>query len=263
MSAFDIIGILLEPASKLLDHLSNRRITEEVSSELAKGLGNEIISYKEHIDKMYRVVNEDYIPSIEALSAEYSSTILNKILLAESQYIGLYAGLLDLHISIARSCKDLSGIKTFMNRLDQVDDVIFEFVYQMAETYQPNDKLKIQGKFYKFFQIKEDKLFEELSDDDIKNIIESLKNIVGKIKNLVTPTRSKAVIKRSIRRMYQKNIDYLVKTSKKISISKKVSKNLRKYVPKKLLPLTIFLDEIIDDYEKNKEKYYQDSRKKR
>lgn len=256
-----IVGVILEPALRLKDYLEKQKKDEKIKKELFQGLKTEIISYEEAVDNLSDVTHNKLIPKVNSLSNEYSSIVLNDIILAEAEYFANYSKMILSHIDVAKGCNEISGLDYFMEELKEADIVLCEFVNEMGKTYNPNDTVKITGRFYKFFQMRGEIFFEPLSDDKISEIIKISKNFVDKYKKIVAPSKSKAVIKRKIRTNHAQNVKFFIKTIKKIHVPKKVSKNIMKYMPEKLLPLVAFTEELIKEQKKDKE-YYDRSQPK-
>ena len=255
VGAENIIGILSEPATKLVEHISKRRRKEQIEEEFVMLLENELQSYLNAVNSLYEVFFDDFVPKINELTQSYSHTLINEIVETESKYLTSYKNMLKSHIDIARSCDDIYEISSFIEQLRLNNVKLFQFIETMKLSYNPNDTVNIDGTFLKSFRRLGREVYDEISKEDINRAIKEMESIVEKMRHVVNPTKSKGIINRSARRELENSAKELGKVLKRIRIDKRYTENMRNYVPKKMLPLISTTEELIKQQEEDQDYY--------
>jgi hypothetical protein len=165
---------------------------------------------------------------------------MNELLEAMSDLPLIQADLIKAFIAVAGACNDVTVLKGLMDDLKETNRVLYDFVWTMKAIYVEENRVKIGSEYIRFFKTYEDYIFKEVEPKDLKELADKLKGRTKKIKHYLEKT---AFIKRSIRKKWMKNLHVLWKASANITIGRMSVVDIRAYIPKKLLPITIVFDE--------------------
>lgn len=206
-----------------------------------KTFENEIKTYIDIYKEIYKLSEKQVLPIFESIGDRLTVHEMNELLEAMSEMPLIYAKMIKAFTSFAKACSEVSALKGFMEDLKDTDIVLYDFVITMKNTYVEENKVKINGKYYRFFKTYQDEIFRELKIDEIERLVKVLKGHVKKTKHYMEKT---ALIKRGIRKKYRKNFGVLAKATKNMMVKSTTTIELRAYIPEKLLPITVLVDEL-------------------
>lgn len=238
-----LVSILSTPVNlmeKLLHVIRNYRKKKRIEIRFVKAFEHEIRTYIDIFGRMSEIAEKQIAPILESIEDELSPHTMNDLLEASSQMPLVFAELIEAFISFGKACSEVVVIEGFMEDLKETNIMLYDYVLVMKRAYIEEDRLKIDGKYYRFFKTYENEIFGKVDFSDLEEGLTGLKRLIRRIRQFMEKT---ALIKRTIRKRYAKNLGVLAKTADKLTIGRTLIINLRTYVPKKLLPIAIFIED--------------------
>ena len=243
-SIVGIVGVLLPLALRFQEYLDSRKKKKETMVRVFAGLEKELKTYVNCVEEISPLFYGKFIPLLDQVRSEYSSTVLNDLLLIYSRIIGLYGRILEAHINLAFRCKNISTIPGLMSDLNKADRILFDFVMKMKDSVINGKKIQLGEDFYTFFVSYGDEILSDINKKDINKAVINVTEYISILKNVVLPAINKGSISREIRRSYNINIKSLNKIGKRIKYDKSIVKDLEKFVPSTLRPLIPLFEEL-------------------
>lgn len=247
-----IVSILTSPFNlmlKLLEITKKYQKKKKTESRFISAFENEIRTYLDVYEKAIELSEEKIMPILQSVENELTPHDMNELLEAMSPMPLIGAEWIKSFIGFAKACFEVSAIRGFMEDLKESNIVLYDFVDTMKDTYvRDENRMIIDGRYYRFFKTYEHDIFGGVKANELNRIARELKPYVEKIRHYVKKIRhyanKTAFIKRKIRRKYVKNYRLFVKASAGMIIEKTTVINLRAYVPEKLLPISLFIEEL-------------------
>jgi|YelNatPaOPRAMG01_1025707.scaffolds.fasta_scaffold30059_2 hypothetical protein len=239
-----LISVLTSPfniAVKLLDVIKKYQKKRKVETLFISAFEHEIKTYVDIIEKICEIAEKNLYPILESVEDELSVHQMNEILAGSSDLPLMFAELIRAFINFANACKDVSVMKAFMDDLHETSGVLYDFVLIMKGAYVEEGKVQIGGAYYRFFQTYKTEISKNVNVRDLSEDVEKLRRYVKKIEHYVTKT---AMIKRSIRKKYVKNFRVLMKEAENVVVKPSAVLELRAYIPEKLLPIAVLIEEL-------------------
>lgn len=239
-----LISVITTPFNiglKLLDLVKKYQKKKRTETRFIHAFEDEIERYIDIVKKIFEISEKSVYPLLDRIENELTVHQMNEILASLSDMPLIYAELVKAFINFTKACREVSFIKGFMDDLRETDVLLYDFVLIMKEAYLGDDKVKIQGSYYRFFQTYKDEIFKEVKITDLDEVVDKLKRYITKIKHYVNKT---AMIKRSIRKKYMKNFRILMKETEKVIVKPSSIVDLKVYIPEKLLPITVLIEEL-------------------
>jgi len=244
---FEMSGLVTAVSSpfnlmiRLLDIINKYKKKKKTESRFIKAFENEIKTYINVYEQIAEISEEEIMPILESVEDSFSVHKMNELFECMSKMPLMCAELVKAFLSFAKASSEVWVIKGFMDDLKDNNIVLYDFVFTMKNAYVEENRVNLDGKYYRFFKTYEDDIFEKVEIENLDEIIGQLRRHVGKIRHYVEKT---AFIKRKIRKKYAKNMRVLAKVAENITLEKTIIIDLRAYVPQKLLPIAMFLEEI-------------------
>lgn len=227
---------------KLYEAAKKYQKKRETERRFIKAFENEIKNYLENIEQISELCEKQILPKLEPIGDTLTVHKMNEILESMSKMPLMQAKLIEAFIRFAKACSEVSSVlKGFMEDLKETNVVLYDFVFAMKNTYVEENKVKINGRYYRFFKTYEDEIFKGVKIDDLNEIVGELKKYVRKIEHYIKKT---AFIKRNIRKRYVKNLRVLNKASANMIVKRTTLIDLRAYIPEKIFPIAVFFDEL-------------------
>lgn len=245
-----IVSVLSSPFNvmlKLLEIIKKYQKKKKTESLLISALEKEIRTYLDIYERTASLSEDKIMPILQSVGNEPTPHDMNKILEAMSPMPIIHAEWIKAFIGFAKACSEVSALKGLMDYLKESNILLYDFVHTMKNTYVGEEnRVIIDGRYYRFFKTYENDIFGK--DYDLDMIKRELEPYAAKISRFVRKIRhyanKTAFIKRKILKKYRKNYRVLVKASAGMTIEKATASDLRCYVPKKLLPILIFFEEL-------------------
>ena len=189
------------------------------------------------------------IPIIIEGEKEISPHNLNLLLEAMTPLPLIVAKWIDAFVSIAKACNEVSSFEGLMEHLKEDDTLLYDFVNMMKKMYNyEENKVTIDGTYFRFFKTYENKIFRDIDTEELisafvefEPLIKKTKRFAKKVSNYIAKT---SFIKRKNIKSYRKNFRILSKSAENITIDPNIVKDLMQYVPNKLLPIALVLENL-------------------
>ena len=240
----NIISVINAPfsiASKLHEIVKKYLKKKKIERRFVKSFENEIGAYIDIFKEILDLSEKQMLPIMQTIDGAITVHQMNELLEAMVDMPLIYARMIKAFVNFARACSEVSSLSGFMEGLEETDIVLYDFVITMKNTYVEDNKVKIDGKYYRFFKTYEDEIFKELETEEVEKFTEAFRGYAKKTKHYVEKT---ALIRRDIRKKYRRNFRVLAKASDRMIVKPTKTIELRAYIPKKLLPTTVLIDEL-------------------
>lgn len=238
--AIPIISTVISVVIGLREEVKRYLAKKKVKDQVVHAVGDEARAYIEIFEKLSELGRKQMLPLIQSIKVMPTTQQMNRFMDVASEVPLLYAQLLNAFIKLAKACNEVSKNKGFMESLKDSDRFLFDFVSRMADTYVGDNKVEINGSYYRFFKIYQYEIFQ-FKEDEMQGAVAEVSDSIKKVKQWVdrAPRVRKKVCKKYIR-----NLEKLSELSANITIEDSDIINLRDYIPSKLLPFVILLEEI-------------------
>jgi hypothetical protein len=227
---------------RLYDEIGKFQRKKKTREQLLNALGNEIESYVNAFDNLGKTGKEQLLPLLQSLAYKPPIPRINQIVNAMADMQIQFSKIIQSLMKLAEGCKQVSSYEAFMKHLMEADDVLYDFVKMMAKTVI-DDTMLIDSNFYRFFKLHGDEITKNINATDIDKAVKELKFYIDIIKKQVKPHVRRAWITRKTLSYYIESCRELGKACKKVRIQKTRMIDLRYYVPSKLLPIVVLLEE--------------------
>jgi len=238
--AIPIISAVISAVIGLKDEIKRYLAKKKVKDQVISAVGDEARAFIKIFEQLSGLGQEKILPLIQSVKVMPTSQQMNKFMYVASEVPLLYTQLLHAFIKLTKACNEVSKNKGFMESLNDSSRILFDFVSRMADVYVSGDKVEINGSYYRFIKTYQDEIFR-FKNNEMRNAIEEVSDSIKKVKQWVdrAPRIRKKVCKRYIR-----NLKKLTNLSANVTIRDSNIINLRDYIPSKMLPLIILLEEI-------------------
>ncbi|MGB9914721.1 MAG: hypothetical protein ACPLIG_04725 [Candidatus Bathyarchaeales archaeon] len=248
-----IISILSAPFNlmiKLVETIKKYKTKKETEARFLSALEAEIDAYTNICDKIIDLSNNSVMPILKNIGNEFTPHDMNALLEAMTPIPLICAEWITSFFNLAKACDEVSALEGFMDYLRKSNIMLFDFVVTMKYTYVSSEKrIRIDGRYYRFFKTYEKDIFEKLRTRDIQKAADELEPYVKRLrrfaKRLGEMANKTALIKRQTRKAYLKNQQVFAKTANCVSIDTIAIPNMKDYLPQKLVPIAYLFEELI------------------
>ena len=227
---------------RLYDEIGKFQRKKKIREQLLNSLSIEIESYVNAFDSLGKTGKDQLLPLLQSLAYEPPIPKTNQIINAMADLQIQYSKIIQSLIILAQGCRQVSSYEAFMKHLMEADDVLYDFVKMMAKTVV-DDTMLIDSNFYRFFKLYGGEMTKEISASDVDKAVKELRFYIDIVKKCVKPNIRKAWISRKALQYYFNSCRELSKASRRMKIQKTRIVDLRFYVPSKLLPIIVLLEE--------------------
>ena len=241
MSIFSALGSPVTLMEKLLSIIKKYRKKKQIEDRFVSAFENEIEMYLKAYKEMRDLSNNQIVPILDSISNEMTPYDMNRLVEEFLRVPLIVSELVKAFISFAKASNEVVALKGFMEDLHNNDIVLFDFVHAMKNTYVPEDKAVIDGKYYRFFQTYKAEIFGNVKIEDTDKAAEDLRKYARKLKQFWERT---TFIKRTLKKKYLKNLRVFANTAKNLTVKPTSLIDLESYVPEPLLPVVIVLEEM-------------------
>lgn len=237
-----IVGAV-KPAMDLLSAVAKYRKKKRTEERLASSFENEIRNFVTLFNRISEY-GENARHILESAPEEFSVTQMRELLKETADVPLILAEFIKAFIAFAKACSEIVILKGLMDDLKETNLVVYDFILLMKNAYAPDNKVRINGSYFRFFKTYECEIFkrtEPIDIEHIKAIINKTKKNAARLQHYVEKT---ALIKRDIKRRFVKNFRVLTRACDSIEITETAVIDLRTYIPENLIPLVTLMDEI-------------------
>ena len=245
------ISVLSTPFNvivKLVESLKKYQRKKRTESLVLNSFQDEAEIYIHAYNEISELSNEELIPIIEEVEGEITLHNLNQLLEAMLPLPLKNAEWINAFIKLAKACSEVSSFKGLMEHLKEDDILLYDFVHVMKNTYDTKkNRVAVDGQYFRFFKTYENEIFGKVKSEEVISISEKMELFIKKIerfnrklKHYITKT---SLIRRWIIKKYRKNYRTFLKSAENMTIDRAIVKDLMDYVPNKLLPITVFLED--------------------
>lgn len=238
-----ILGIPLDPFLRLKTWWDEREKRKGVKEQLLNTLDFQIEKYAESFNEVSRLGEKELIPLLDSIEIGPTSNQLNRFLRLYSKVIDGFSGVVSSFVSLARGCKMISINPAFMGDLKESSSFLYDFVVRMSDMVMENDVVVIDDRFYVFLKLYEKEFTKDIKKGDMEKAANIVKPYVSKVKNVVAPSIARRRPRKKTSRKIVKSFKSLRRTTKQLKIESPTIP-IEEYIPNKLHPITIILEEI-------------------
>ncbi|MGP3705257.1 MAG: hypothetical protein ACKD6O_08220 [Candidatus Bathyarchaeota archaeon] len=236
------LSVVIDFFKKLWDELKVFQRKEKVRKELFQALSFEIEMYLNSFESMGKIGEERVIPLLQHAAKNPSQPKIVQIINSITDLQITYSKLIESFVKLAKGCKDVSSYEAFMEHLKEADSMLFDFVNVMAKTAK-DDMVLIDSRFYRFIKMYGNEITKELKIEQVENAVKELKFYIDVVNKHVKPFIRKSLIPKKTLKHFIDSYKKLSSTSRKIKVRKTEIINIRQYVPLKLLPIIVLIEE--------------------
>jgi hypothetical protein len=238
-SGLSIILGSVNPITRLYDYVKKYRKKKRIEDKLAHAFENEIKEYIDNLKSISELSESRLMPIVESIGDTFTPHDMNRLLEAMIPLPLMISEQIYAFIDFAKACSEITFQKGLMDDLKETDPTLYDFVFIMKNTYAEKNKVKIDGAYYRFFKTHEDELMEDFEIDNLDQTINKFRRYMNKLKQYMKNT---AMIKRDLKKKFRRNFQNLLKASENLEIEPAII-DMRAYVPRKLLPFVVMLEE--------------------
>ena len=229
---------MLERLKKKLERFLKKRKAKE---RIVRALADEIKEYLDILEQGVEISKTEVMSKIESIEGIPTTHQINMILIGVSEVMLKYSELIMAFIKLSKACSEVVKNQAFMDNLKESDSLLYDFVNLMGDVYVEDGKVKINGRYYRFFKLYEDEMFDRVETSEVEEFTGKIGNFVDKI--LFWVKKKKRLISRGVIRRYMRSLKAIHEASKNIIVVDIEVSKLRTYVPTKFLPIAILLEE--------------------
>jgi hypothetical protein len=241
MGVLSAISTPISILTKLLPFVEKYKKKRKSETRFINAFEVEIYAYVDIFDQIRKFSKERLRPILESFGEEIAPHEMDNLMRESVKTPLMFSDLLKAFINFAKACSEVTALKGFMEDLHDAHKFLFDFVYTMKNSYVAENRLRIDGRYYRYFQTYKDEIFEGVEIEDVGEAIEELRRHVTKIMRYMQKTPR---VNRIVRKRFNKNLRILAKTTKNVTIEHTVADNLIDYVPEPLIPIVILLEEM-------------------
>lgn len=157
---FQLFSALATPVAALGKIVHNHREKKESKERIANVhvlLETQTKEFEELLKELEELV-EQALPLVKQVEGEANPKQVLEFVDRVSQAPRILASLIISFVHSAKSCKDISTNRAFMDGLRGTDPFIHDFIERMGSTYVAKNTVVIDGSFYSFLRIYKKKL---------------------------------------------------------------------------------------------------------
>lgn len=247
-----LYGPLAELLEKIRRYQQKRKRGREVQDQFANALENEIKNYQKLSENFEQSTKDNFIPALLQLDEDPTPPQILKAIDSFSEMPKFFGEATKCFIRLARACNEISTKEAFMDSLRESSSFLYDFVGTMSKAYVAKDTVRIDGNFFRFFNMYK------------KEMSETFDKTYGKIKlnrkdkELIATLNKRATIltrkledhsfmRRHLRnkslRKWKIGFVRISWVGKAVSMDRPSEFNMDILIPPQVRPFTTFLDE--------------------
>ena len=231
----------INPLARLKEKIDRYLQKKKTKERIIRALADEIQEYLDILERSLKISKTEVVSKVKSIDGIPTTPQINIILNGFSEVMLKYSELIRAFIKLSKACCEVIENQAFMENLKETDSLLYDFVNLMSNIYVKEGKVKINGRYYRFFKLYEDELFDKVKINEVEEIIKGIREFADKI--LFWVKKKRRQISGGIIRKYRRNLKALYAASKDVIVADIEVSKLRVYVPTKFLPIAILLEE--------------------
>lgn len=238
------ISAVFDPVFKLREEIIKYREKKKTQSRLLSALEFEAKEYIDAFEQMSDFGEEQIKPVLLAIKAALTTAQMNELAELASRVPLMSIKLLVAFVNLAKACSEVTGIEGFMKSLERANLSQFDFVKRMAAIYVPEDSVRINGTFFRYFRTYQD-AFPRFNEKKTRKEIDDIGESMRYVKKWVAHARTRTPrLERKVLKRYVKNMKQFGKFSVKVKIGYSGTMNLQEYMPPSMKSLVAIIEEV-------------------
>src|SRR5208337_2221308 len=158
---FSVLAAPVAAAEKIVHKYKQKKEREEQSASVRALLETQTKEFEE-VFKEFEELREKALPLVKQVEGQVSPRQVLEFVDCVSQAPRIFASLITSFVHFAKSCKDISTNKAFMDGLRGTDRFMHDFIERMGSTYVAKNTVVIDGSFFSFVRIYKKKLTKRM-----------------------------------------------------------------------------------------------------
>jgi len=245
-SPLSVLSTTIDLLKRLDDYIRKRQRKKLAKERLSDALGTQIQHFIGNFDEAKAIAETRLAPLLLAFKNRPTPSNINDIVDCVSDFNFSYAQVQGNFIQIVKGCYSISSYQTFMDSLKESSDLLSDFVLAMKNLLVikgEKTRIKIDNGFYYFFKLYGNEILKEIDMTDVEDATREAKLYIDIVEKKLKPSLRMSAIKRSARGKFRKSVQELAKVSKKIRIRKTTLIEMKDYIPAKLRPIVMLIEE--------------------
>jgi hypothetical protein len=238
-----VLGILVKPLQLLADSFRRYQESKKIKEQLFKALSDELNNFGFHFNEITELGERRLFPLLKDGAEQLSISQINEFAQSIADLYALCAKLLESFVKIVNGCYEVSLNDAFMEHLRKTSGFLYDFVINMKNMRESNDRIKIDSRLYRFIMLYQDEIFKGFKEDSLGKTAEEIKKYMDVARNKIKPAFNKRTIRRDTLKKLRKSLVKFIQASKKVKIDRTLLKDLKKCTPPKFLALMVLIDE--------------------
>jgi hypothetical protein len=243
---FSVLSTTISLLEHLGDYIRKRKRKKLAKERFSDALGAQIQHFVENFDEAKAIAETRLAPLLLAFKDRPTPSNINDIVDCLSDFNFSYAKAQGNFIEIVRGCYSITSYQTFMDSLKESSDLLSDFVLAMKNLLVvkgEKTRIKIDNGFYYFFKLYGNEILKEIDMTDVEDAAKEARLYIDFVEKKLKPSLRMSAIRRSTRGKFRKSLQELAKVSKKIRIRKTTLIEIRDYIPAKLRPIVMLIEE--------------------
>jgi hypothetical protein len=228
---------------QLLPFVENYQKKKQAETKFFSAFESEIKNYVSIYKTMIDYGDSKIIPIIESFKEEIAPHEMQALREASLPLPIMFADLMKAFISFAKACDEASSLKGFMDDLYENKRLLYDFIQTMKNIYVPNDKVHIDGRYYRFLQTYKKEIFGSWKTGDLP----LKENLRVKAKKAIEYAKNRPRTNRSLQKRATRNFDVFRKQAQNISTEINTIGDINKYLPGPLSSINVIFDELLNN----------------
>lgn len=244
--SLSLLSSTINLLSRLSDHIKKYQKAKKTKKRLLVFLDSRIDGFTDNFEEMQSMGEDRFFPTLQSFDQTPTTSKINEIVECVSDFNFLYAKLHQSFVELVKGCYDLSSHNAFMDSLKESSDLLSDFVSAMKNTLVTKGekaRINVDSRFYSFLQLYGDDILKDLDSADIEEVVDQTQVYIDIVNKKLKPSLTSSAIRRKARQKFRNSLKQLHKASKKIKVERTTLLDLRSYVPAKLQPLAIMIEE--------------------
>jgi Na+-transporting methylmalonyl-CoA/oxaloacetate decarboxylase gamma subunit len=239
---FSILATPVAAMGKVVHDYKEKKDMNEQSANARALLETQAKEFEE-VFKELEELREKALPLIKQVEGQANPGQVLEFVDCLSQAPRILASLITSFVNSAKSCKDISMNRAFMDGLRGTDRFMHDFIERMGSTYVAKNKVVIDGSFFSFFRIYKKKLTKRIKPVKIdKEESEVLEKKIESLLHGLNEQFLKRYQKNRIVKEWKSSLAQLDKVRGDIEIDETDKNILKELFPPELRQFARFLD---------------------
>jgi len=245
-SALSAVLAAISIIMKLPDIVKNYEKKKKTQERVVRALRNETENYLDLIDQAISKSKEQ-MSVIDLITKDPSTPYINRLISGYSELTLIYSKIVEAFVKLAKACSEIAFHIPFMKDLEESDRDMYAFIEWMSHAYDPKkDQVLMNGKFYRYIKLYEDRFFEGVKEKEIQEIVGNIKDRIQRVIFLVKKKRR--MLNKKILKDFRRKLETLDRVSAKINVKDISVADIRSYIPAVLLPIIVLFEELSNEY---------------